>query len=255
MKQLLLLPLFMLTCIIAFAQGSGAKNDTTKTLYEHNGVVLSRQQKEGVRDTSVVSYKRITYEQTRIELFGELAFDTLYTVQYAIVSEVTSMPKHSMALPFYTDDHYMYMIVSDRNYFTYEQARAMGEKVRDENDIFEVYIVKAALHPASSPDVARKRVYENGNVRIQYQFTDRYPENVLDGFIVEYYEGGFRQISERAYEDRAAAQNWLLQQGLDLKDFWVYPLPKKEIPFEDRPAIESPSPEIGEGTNNEIRNK
>ncbi|MGB0524718.1 MAG: hypothetical protein ACPGJS_17225 [Flammeovirgaceae bacterium] len=218
MKKLLFILLLLGSYALGYSQSEETGGSSTDT------PVKVPKNISPVRDTSIITHKEAIFHQKLIEEFTELEFDTVYMIQYAIVTEVTSMPQNSVALPFVMTDMIMYFVISDRYYTSYKQAKAIGEKVRADNIQFEYYIVKPCVVPVSSPMIAKRNNDRKGAFRIQYTSTITYPEKVLDHFMVELHKGNFRQISERAFENKTEATSWLLEQGHRLKDFWIYPV-------------------------------
>lgn len=244
MKKLLFIPLLFASFIMAYGQsadGTGGISNV-ENIKLPDSISL-------VRDTSVVSYKGITYHQERIEEFTELTFDTMYMIQYAIVTEVTSMPENSVALTFYTNQELMFMVISDKYYESYEEAKAIGEKVKADNIQFEYYMVKPCVLPKSSPIIAKKDEHQKGKYRIQYTWTATYPEKVLEDFTVELYQHGFRQVSVKTFSDKEEAINWLLGKGHKLEHFWIFTISQPE------PLVDNSLPNLGEGGSPNIKDK
>lgn len=225
MKKIVFVLVLFISSMTGYGQGMGdmgdMSNDTTTN-------VPDRPHSPDVRDTSVVTYSTTTYHQKHIEKFELIDFDTMFMIQYAIVTEVTSMPENSIALSYFTNEMFMWMIISDRYYSNYAEAVAIGEKVRRNNPAFEFYVIKPSIVPKNSHMVTKRDTEQDGDFKIQYSFSEKYPEKVLDHFIVESYQDGFRQVTRRAFKTKEHATEWLNIQGHNLKDFWIYPLEKPE---------------------------
>jgi len=206
--------------------------------------------------THVESEKTVSYTQYIVQEFNNTNFIKKYIVQYAIVSDIFSMPENSMALSFYTDDGPMYMIVSADQYNTHQAAELAGARAKAANNAFCNYIVKVCYYPknastATNASAAKASPYLTANYaytkkqatssnkqvvrstrtanleknyRIQYTWTKNYPFETLTNFTVEEHNGGYKQVSTQAFANKQAAQNWLTSKGYQLADFWIYSL-------------------------------
>ena len=126
MKKLFLIPVFLLTSVLAFGQTCTDGSCIDKTC----------------KITHVDSEKKVTYHQYIVQEFSETDFETKYMVQYAIVSDIITMPAGAMAVPFHTNDGAMYMIVSSKQYNTRNEAVAAGELAKTAHNAFCNYFVK-----------------------------------------------------------------------------------------------------------------
>ena len=190
------------------------------------------------KDTHVVKHKTITYHQVAVEEFVETAFDTVYMIQYAVVSEITSMPQNSVAMSFYTNEEMMYMVISDKYYVSREEAIAEGEKAKAENESFCFYFVKPCIVPKTSSMVKERDANQQGNYRVQHTWTAMYPTDILENFTVESYQGGFRQVSKQRFFDKADAISWLQLEGLNPADFWIFPIESKPTPLVEKQVVD-----------------
>ena len=216
---------------------------------------------ETCKITSAESHKTVSYHQYIIEEFQQTEFDTMYMIQYAVVSEVISIPKQAIAISFYTNEGHMYMVVSDRYYSSNREAKAYAERVKAKNNSFCNYFVKPCIIAKNSnsnaqgyrtssmttrqmsyqgnntsvnrtvayvsnpkPTINTSDLANNGNFRIQFSWTKNRPFETLNQFNVEAHNGGYRQTSKLSFQTKQAAINWLLDQGYDLANFWIYPI-------------------------------
>lgn len=157
MKQLILLPLFFLVTASIFGQN------------QHN-TASSAEACETCQITNVKSSKTVSYHQYIVEEFTQTEFDTKYMIQYAIVSEVITMPMNAMAVSFQTNEGLMYMIVSATQYNSRKEAMAAGERAKSTNHAFCNYFIKPLVFSKSQASpVERKQTIAKRNVRNTYQ--------------------------------------------------------------------------------------
>lgn len=112
---------------------------------------------ENCTATDVETQKTVTYHQYVVEEFSHTQFEEKYLIQYAIVSDVTSMPSNAMAMSFQTNQGLMYMIVSKGYYSSKQEAIAIADKVRTANPTFCNYFVKKCLIPVANGAVRNRK--------------------------------------------------------------------------------------------------
>jgi len=92
MKYLLILPILFMVVTMTHGQYTLYKAEKTDTCAGCRTCVKHE------------SHKTVSYNQYIIEEFQQKEFDTVYIIQYGVVSEVTSMPVNAMAVSFYTNE-------------------------------------------------------------------------------------------------------------------------------------------------------
>lgn len=101
--------------------------------------------------TDIKTQRTVSYQQYMLQKFQHTTFDTMYFIQYALVSDLISMPRNTKAVSFQTNQGLMYMIVSTDYYPSKQEATRAAEQAQVNTGGYCDYVIKPSFFAHHAP--------------------------------------------------------------------------------------------------------